>query len=126
MRIDIDKNEFNRLVSEGYTIKDLAKHFNCSRWKIYDFRIKNNITHNFRQNFPIILTETQLSVLYGALLGDGCLAKIKLGNSNLVYCSSYEEHCFFVGNYFKDQLYDSCKDKPSKIEVFDKRTNKIY
>lgn len=125
-KIEIDLNEFNDLVEKGYNILELSKYFKCSKWKINDYRLQNNITRKFGTNLPIVLTETQISVLYGALLGDGSLPNVKNGNTNFIYGSSLEEHVQFILNYFKGYLYSECLEKPKYSEVYDKRTKKYY
>lgn len=72
----------------------------------------------------IILTQTQKEVLYGALLGDGCLYKHKNGiNAQFTYLSKSKQHTEYVANFFKDYWSgEGLKDK----SYFDNRTNKIY
>ena len=51
----------------------------------------------------ITLTEEQLQVLDGAMLGDGSLIIHKQGkNAHFSYVSKSKQHVEFVGNYFKE------------------------
>ena len=70
------------------------------------------------------LSDKQKDVLYGALLGDGCLIKHKHG-TNVVfsYLSKSRQHVEFVAGYFKE--YWRGKDITDS-SYFDNRTNKIY
>lgn len=72
----------------------------------------------------IILTSMQKEVLYGALLGDGCLAKHK-NSSNAIfsYISKSRQHVEFVANYFSEYW---SSEKIKDFSRFDGRTNKIY
>lgn len=72
----------------------------------------------------IVLTKIQQEVLYGALLGDGCLQISKKGkNASFNYLSRSKQHVKYVMDFFKNfwigkEIKDSC--------VFDKRTSKEY
>lgn len=72
----------------------------------------------------IILTEEQIQVLDGAMLGDGCLHKNKSAkNAQFTYTSKSYQHVKYVAEYFKDYL------TPVGIKeysFFDERTNKEY
>lgn len=70
------------------------------------------------------LSSEQLEVLYGAMLGDGCLIKHKNGvNALFSYLSKSRQHVEFVANYFKDYwAYKEIKDG----NYYDNRTNKFY
>ena len=51
----------------------------------------------------VILTEEQLQVLDGAMLGDGSLIIHKQGkNAYFSYLSKSKQHVEVVGNYFKE------------------------
>jgi hypothetical protein len=50
----------------------------------------------------ITLTKEQKEVLYGALLGDGCLYLHRNGkNAQFTYLSESRQHVEYVGNYFQ-------------------------
>lgn len=72
----------------------------------------------------IIFTQSQKEVLYGALLGDGCLYLHKQGkNANFIYSSKSRQHVEYVASYFKDYISgEGIKD----FVIFDCRTNKEY
>lgn len=71
-----------------------------------------------------MLTQEQLEVLDGAMLGDGCLYLHKHEtNAQFCYLSKSRQHVEFVGQYFKEYftnrgIVDS--------QYFDKRTDKTY
>ena len=72
----------------------------------------------------IILTDEQIQVLNGALLGDGCLYLHKNGrNAQFIYTSKSKQHVEFVSNYFK-QYWSG--EGIKFYTYFDKRTNKEY
>lgn len=72
----------------------------------------------------IILTSMQKEVLYGALLGDGCLAK-RQASSNAIfsYISKSRQHVEFVASYFSEYW---SSEKIKDFARIDDRTNKIY
>lgn len=71
-----------------------------------------------------ILTPTQKQVLYGALLGDGCLHIHKDGkNAQFIYNSKSKQHVEYVGNYFKEYWSG---EGIKETSYFDIRTNKKY
>lgn len=70
------------------------------------------------------LSDEQKDVLYGALLGDGCLIKHKHGvNVVFSYLSKSRQHVEFVMGYFKE--YWKGKEITNG-SYFDNRTNKTY
>lgn len=72
----------------------------------------------------IILTSMQKEVLYGALLGDGCLSKHKnASNATFSYISKSRQHVEFVANYFSEYWSG---EKIKDFSRFDERTNKTY
>lgn len=72
------------------------------------------------------LTNNQLEIINGALLGDGTISKPCEGhpNSVFVYSSKIKEHVVFVTT----PLYNLTSEKGqlSFLEVYDKRTEKVY
>lgn len=72
----------------------------------------------------IILTKEQKEVLYGALLGDGCLYLHRNGkNAQFTYLSKSHQHVEYVGNYFQQYWSgEGIKD----TSYFDNRTQKEY
>lgn len=73
------------------------------------------------------MTEYQLNILNGCLLGDGCLHINKNGkNPVFSYVSCYKEHTEFVSKHFLEYATDLYKNGPIKYQSFDKRTNKTY
>lgn len=74
-------------------------------------------------NPPLILSQHQREVLYGALLGDGCLWKSKHGrNAQFTYVSKSRQHVEFV----YQQLGIPCAQGIQEYVYTDKRTQKTY
>jgi transposase len=72
---------------------------------------------------PICLTDVQLQVLNGALLGDGNLTISKNGvNACFNYLSKSLQHVQYIYQYFAQLVPNGI----STYEYFDKRTNKTY
>lgn len=73
---------------------------------------------------PITLTQEQLEVLNGALLGDGCLYLHSKGkNAQFIYTSKSSQHVNFVFSYFKEYLSG---EDIKENSYYDQRTNKTY
>ena len=69
------------------------------------------------------LSTEQISVLYGALLGDGCLSVHKNGmNAVFCYLSHSYQHTQFIQEYFKEYV----SSEIYKYTFFDVRTNHEY
>lgn len=127
-KIILDSNElYQKYKIEHLSQAKLAKYFHCSVDTIVrnlkDYNIESNTNSDYVAP-PIVLTPIQKEVLYGALLGDGSLAKYKDSvNTCLSYGSKSRQHVEFVMRYFKQYV------APSGIcchSVFDTRTNKTY
>ncbi|MBQ8626407.1 MAG: hypothetical protein IJ419_09645 [Agathobacter sp.] len=127
-KIILDPNElYQKYKIEHLSQKQLAKYFHCS----VDTIVRNlrdcNIISNTNSDYvnpPIMLTPVQKEVLYGALLGDGSLAKHKNSvNTCLSYGSKSRQHVEFVMHYFKQYITQSGIHQRF---VFDARTNKTY
>jgi hypothetical protein len=73
----------------------------------------------------INLTQYELEVIQGCLLGDGCLS-IKGKSSCFMYGSSNLDHVEYVWNQLKDLVSPRYKDGPIRREIYDKRTKKTY
>ena len=72
---------------------------------------------------PLVLSQHQREVLYGALLGDGCLWKSKQGrNAQFTYTSKSRQHVEFV----YQQLGIPCAQGIQEYVYTDKRTQKTY
>ena len=101
----------------GYCVDVIAR-------QLKEHNITSHTQKDWMQNKEIILSENQIGVLYGALLGDGCLWKSKNGlNAQFTYASKSHQHVKFV--------YDSlgnvvCGQDIQYYEYFDKRTEKTY
>lgn len=114
---EIKKMYYNNKVS----IDNIAKLLSTSRITLTKFFKENNLERNNKCQTPkIILTNRQIEVLNGCLLGDGHLSKIR-SNSYFSYTSSIENHVKFVYNEFSEYMNDI-----KFVNYYDKRTNKTY
>ena len=69
------------------------------------------------------LSDIQLSVLYGALLGDGCLNINKNGiNAMFCYLSKSYQHTQYIANYFNEYISSGIYTNT----YYDRRTDKEY
>lgn len=76
-------------------------------------------------NEEISLTEKQIEVIQGCLLGDGGI--FTKGNSSyFAYSSSQQEHVQYVWEQLKEYTTLRYCKGPVKSEVYDKRTGKTY
>jgi len=114
---------FNKNMSQ----ESIAKQLNCStdtiRRNFKDYNISSKKPKEWLTNKEIILTDIQLEVINGALLGDGHLTKQKHGNSQFSYTSKIKNHVEYVYNYFNNY---STKEGIKEYSCYDKRTNKVY
>lgn len=76
-------------------------------------------------NEPIVLSDIQKQVLYGALLGDGCLTKDGRDTQNayFTYTSKVYNHIKYIYDYFSEYV---TKRGIVYFKYFDKRTQKEY
>ena len=70
------------------------------------------------------LSNVQKNILYGAMLGDGCLSIHKNGkNAQFCYLSKSEQHVNYISNFFEDYISN---EGVKTNTYFDKRTRKEY
>lgn len=101
----------------GYSIDTIARN-------LKEYGIESHKPKDWMQNDAFEMTEEQRNILYGAMLGDGCLYKNKNAlNAQFVYTSKSKQHVEFVSKYFKDMLY---KEGIKYVTYHDKRTDKLY
>lgn len=129
-RLILDKNLLEDLYYKQHlSQKAIASKLGCSidavarNMQDYNMTVLSP-TERAKMATPICLTDVQLQVLNGALLGDGCLYLHKHNiNAQFCYLSKSKQHVEFVGQYFKEYfLGKGIVDS----QRFDKRTNKIY
>jgi len=117
--------EVEKLVKENKTDREIAQLFGVKPVSIYFFRKRNHVERdNLLINKPIKLTQRQLSILTGTLLGDGSLRKPNInpnfscehGIKQLEYCKwKYEELKSLNANF-----------STHKRKTIDKRNGKLY
>lgn len=117
--------EVKKLVKENKTDREIAQLFGVKPISIYFFRKRNRIERdNLLINKPIKLTQRQLSILTGTLLGDSSLRKPNInpnfscehGIKQLEYCKwKYEELKSLNANF-----------SIHKRKTIDKRNGKLY
>lgn len=119
-------NDVSRCLDEGKTNKEIATELGISptTTRKYTKEILNRQTNSVKHHrvASIELTQEQLEVLYGSLLGDMCITKSK----NL--CRVCINHGGDQEAYFdhKCTIFDGLLGKISKTPRYDKRTNKYY
>lgn len=121
------KKEFNlEVIKKMYyvdkkSMENIAIHLKTTRKTLTKFFDENNLPKNNGGRTPkITLTNRQIEVLNGCLLGDGHLSKIR-SNSNFSYTSSIENHVKLVNNEFIEYMNDI-----KHTSHYDIRTNKTY
>lgn len=125
MRKDITEKILRQLyVVERKNCTQIAKILNCSLngvlRKIKEFKIDKRKTKGFR-HLNATLTDTQIQILNGALLGDGMIEQ-----KRFVYASKSNQHVYFVWNYFRHIMSPKNKNNLSVVTQYDKRTEKSY
>ena len=128
-KIDLNKEKLYELYCiQQLSQEQVAKYFDCSietvrrNLKEYQFPI-----HSFgykNEKHVVNLSNKQQDILEGSLLGDGCLIKSKYGkNAQFAYTSKSKQHVEFVCNPFLEYSYS---EGIKEVNVYDKRTKKIY
>jgi len=108
---------------EKYSVSSIAKKMNTTRITLTKFMREHdiNINSNRKSENPIIkLSNEQMEILNGCLLGDGHLTKSKV-NSSFNYLSSIRNHTDLIYSQFSE-FGGNVKRK----ETYDKRTLKTY
>ena len=130
-KIILPKEElYEKYINENFSQQKLADYFKVSvetirrNLKEYNISIHTNADWT-SNNEPIYLSQHQLEIIEGALLGDGNLSIHKNSiNANFSYLSKSKEHVEFVCNDLLDFALKS--HNIIYTEFLDKRTNKIY
>ena len=125
-KIILDKNILiQKYKDERLSQRKIANYFHCSVDTVVrnlrEYNIESNNNSDYH-NDNIRLTDKQIEVLNGAMLGDGALAKT-VGNPYLHYTSSSKQHVAFVKSFFDNCITKKCI---ASSKYFDKRTNKTY
>lgn len=106
----------------------IAKKLHCSKDSVCKYLnvygIPKRTYFSTKMTERITFSDNVLSVLDGALLGDGHVAKTN-GNSQFVYRSSKIDHVVYVADFIKDYLTPETRDIKEKV-TYDKRTDKEY
>ena len=130
LKIYFDNVELLRLKemlgSPKYSKKEISEYFNVSEDVINRLQKENNFIYirKEKQYSEYVLTNKQIEVLYGCLLGDGCLNIHKEGkNATFSYTSKSKEMVEYVYNFFNN-ITNS--DSIKCVSYYDKRTDKVY
>lgn len=119
-----------KYISENMSQKAVAKYFGVSVDTIVrnlrDYGIQPHVNRDWSCSPKIQLSDIQKEVLYGALLGDGCLHINKNGiNANFFYASKSYQHVCYVYSFLKNipkelrQLYIMMKEQIKVIKSID-------
>ena len=119
---------YDLYVVKKMTQKDVAKILGYSTDTIArnlkEYGIESHKSKDWTQNDAFQMSEYQRNILYGAMLGDGCLFQSKHGlNAQFMYTSKSEQHVQFVSDAFKNISY---KEGIKHAAYYDKRTGKTY
>lgn len=120
------KEQIQNLLNQGKTNLEIAKelHISPTTARRYTKELLGRDTNTIRAKKieNVSLSQEQLEIIYGCLLGDMCITTTQAGAR--LYIGQGGQH----ENYF-DHLCEIFKDflgKISKAQRFDKRTNKYY
>lgn len=119
------RTEIETLVKQGYTNKEVAEQLHISLTTARKYTKLSNLDTNSCKHHRIkevILTNEQLEVIYGSLLGDMCMCRTeKLARFSINQGGNQEA-------YFdhKCAIFPNLLGKISKVPRYDKRTNKYY
>lgn len=121
-------SKISKLLDEGKTNLEIAKILDLSPTTVrkytkeYLHRDTNSIKTKCITKEKLTLTDTQLEVLYGSLLGDMCITKeTKNARISITHSGLQEEYFDYKCNIFKNLI-----GKVDKSDRYDKRTNKYY
>lgn len=115
----------NMLADVQFSLLEIAEEFGVSVDTIVRLRKEYKFEYKRKEVYceRIELTDIQKEVLYGCLLGDGCLNIHKDGkNAIFSYTSKSKEMVEYVMKYFSDIPNSGIR----YTEYYDKRTNKLY
>jgi|694.fasta_scaffold00478_24 hypothetical protein len=122
-----DKEKIIELLREGKSSSDIAKIFNVNtqviQRTIRKIELPDDIYIKYRPS-KLTLTQTELDVLIGGLLGDSWLGYTKKGKNA---CGSFThklEHSEYVD--YKYNLLKRLCSKPTIHNKIDKRSNRFY
>lgn len=118
---------YNLYIVQNLSKEKVAEILDCSvdviDRQLKEYQIKSHTPKDWLVKPKINLSKEQTDILYGALLGDGCLSKKQNGlNAQFSYLSSSYEHTQFVYQFFND--FSSLGVVQGSY--YDKRTNKTY
>ena len=126
-RIILDKDFlYQKNIIEGISQKTIAKELNVSvdvvSKNLKEFSIKRK-QGEWAINKEIVLTNEEIDIIYGCLLGDGCLTKNGKDkqNAQFTYTNKSKERVEFVYNKLNRFM-----NPIESYSYLDKRTNKIY
>jgi len=120
-------NEIINNYNYGNDIKSVAEIIGTNYITLRDFMKRNNIKTRSQSEYIGLrskgerLTNKELEIINGCLLGDGCLYSRKY-TANLSYTCKHENICISL----KEHLPNLYTTGPRKHSYYDKRTNKVY
>jgi hypothetical protein len=122
----ISKEKFIEEYYKCVSLKGLKSSLGCSNWTIQD-RIKKYGLPKKEVNKEVILSEQQMDIIMGALLGDGSIIRSKrCKNGYFQYLSSEKEHVEYIYSFLKDLVTNRYKNGPVENKITDKRTGLVY
>lgn len=121
----IDDKTLRSLVNRGLSDYEIADLVNMSTDGIYNRRIRHGILRDtLKENKSIPLTQTQIEVLVGTVMGDSYLRRDSLNTKLIcVHCPKQKDYIYLKHNIFTSigsSVRHSCRKTPNK------KTGKLY
>lgn len=124
MKMQINDEEIIKLHSKGLAIKEIADRLSYNKTTVAKHIKKLGLVPNYslrkhtliKEN--IILSQEQLEIIYGSLLGDACIS-----NGRLSFSQGGNQEKYFD---YKCSFFEGLLGKINKTPRYDKRTHRYY
>lgn len=125
---NIKKQELQKLVNKGLTDTEIGNIYNVSQQVIYYHRLKIHKINrkSLRAHTPYILSDIQLQLIFGTVLGDGYLKNTFYDLGTTLQCAhseKQEEYVKYKASFFDESHYSI---KNYKRKTPNKITGKLY
>ena len=120
----IDNKKFEELFSQGLGDEEIGKALDMSSNGIYYHRIKHGyFRKSFRENELNPLTQDNLEIILGIMMGDGCMEnKNKNARMSIAHGKKQKDYSYYIA----DKLSNLNPHTYVSISKLDKRTGKKY
>lgn len=117
---NITKEDLNELVQSNLSDAEIGRKYNVYASTVYAKRKKLNVTRLSKiENAKIDLTDIQKQVLFGCVLGDGYLNKVKSKNSTFEFNHSLKQ------KEYVDYKFEYFKNFPGRTFYFKRSPHKV-